>query len=452
MIKIQKIKLFLFIMLFFSSGIYAQSYYFKRAGAIGAGIKYNQLGFVATVYEKHQNNFHYRFLHGFVSDISTCEIVGAGLVLPVFSNKRKGVLKLNSTLSLNYSTFLTGKKYLISIPGKFGLQYNDKTNLLSFELGYGLNLYSLENKITAPRNLQLEQINHGIYFETSLNIYQIDFEAKDYNMASAANSFNISDVYFKLANKINHLKDKLKKKRRARKSLDIPILEFRNVKFSDGNNNKKIDSKETAYIYFILRNLGSGKTGEIVLKLKNKHGVDGLHYTKEKTFSSIRPNKSKNIKFKLIADETLPNDMAVFEIEAKYAKGKRNKVTLKVPTHKVIGNTIQLGNLSDVDQNIPKTLKKNNNTYALIIGNEDYSPHQTNLSKENNAPYAANDAEIFYRYLNETLGVPEKNITLLKNATAGEMKQNLKKMEKLKNLVSDPAQIIFYYAGHGLPD
>ena len=110
------------------------------------------------------------------------------------------------------------------------------------------------------------------------------------------------------------------------------------------------------------------------------------------------------------------------------------------------------GSPSDVDRNIPSTGKVKKNTFALIIGNEDYKSYQGGLNDEINVTYAAIDAEIFGKYVNKTLGVPRKNITLLRNATAGQIKQALSKMNRIAETYKGTAEFIFYYAGHGLPD
>ena len=40
-------------------------------------------------------------------------------------------------------------------------------------------------------------------------------------------------------------------------------------------------------------------------------------------------------------------------------------------------------------------VKNRNNTYAIIIGNEDYKSKQPNLSNESNVDVAVNDAKVF---------------------------------------------------------
>jgi len=107
---------------------------------------------------------------------------------------------------------------------------------------------------------------------------------------------------------------------------------------------------------------------------------------------------------------------------------------------------------SDVDTDIPVTKYLNKNIFALIIGNEDYQSFQAGLSNEIDVSYAAIDAEIFSEYAKKTLGVPEENITLIKNGTAGQIKQALAKMSSIAEAYEGKAELLFYYAGHGLPD
>ena len=108
--------------------------------------------------------------------------------------------------------------------------------------------------------------------------------------------------------------------------------------------------------------------------------------------------------------------------------------------------------LSEVDKNIPVTNTEKSYTYALIIGNEDYKSYQMGLSDEVNVAFAANDAKIFKEYCQKTLGIPEKNITLLTDARAIDMHRAIEKLSLLAKNAQGDAELIFYYAGHGLPD
>lgn len=100
--------------------------------------------------------------------------------------------------------------------------------------------------------------------------------------------------------------------------------------------------------------------------------------------------------------------------------------------------------LSDVDKNIPVTDHKAENTFVLIIANEDYQ-------FVDKVDFAKNDGQTFKEYCVKTLGVPEKQVWLYENASYGVIKSGISKMTKAMNLFDNPNAII-YYCGHGIPD
>ena len=98
-----------------------------------------------------------------------------------------------------------------------------------------------------------------------------------------------------------------------------------------------------------------------------------------------------------------------------------------------------------IDESIPNTTQNNTITFAVIIGNERY----TRVAQ---VPYANNDARIFAEYCKKTLGLPEKNVKVYENATYGTMMGAVSDMQKIAKAFKGDANIIFYYAGHGIPD
>lgn len=118
---------------------------------------------------------------------------------------------------------------------------------------------------------------------------------------------------------------------------------------------------------------------------------------------------------------------------------------------KTIASALTIIGQSDVDKDIPVTDISNEKTFALVIGNEDYSSFQMQLNTEVNVDFAAIDAKTFNKYLINTLGVPRDNITLLVNATAGQMRQSIARLSAIAQAYEGEAKLIFYYAGHGLP-
>ncbi|MCM1067143.1 MAG: caspase family protein [Muribaculaceae bacterium] len=103
------------------------------------------------------------------------------------------------------------------------------------------------------------------------------------------------------------------------------------------------------------------------------------------------------------------------------------------------------GPKSDVDINIPEAGHRNDRTYAVIIGNENYKHH----AKVN---YARNDAGVFATYCNKVLGIPADNIRRIDDATQAEIKEQVRYLEQKTAMNPDRLNIIFYYAGHGIPD
>jgi hypothetical protein len=105
-----------------------------------------------------------------------------------------------------------------------------------------------------------------------------------------------------------------------------------------------------------------------------------------------------------------------------------------------------------IDHSIPASSSEQSNTYAVIIGNEDYKSYQTGLTKEQNVPFAINDARVFKKYCNKTLGIPSENIIYLENAGLVRMRQALNQINAVIKNSKGNSDIIFYYAGHGYPD
>jgi len=107
--------------------------------------------------------------------------------------------------------------------------------------------------------------------------------------------------------------------------------------------------------------------------------------------------------------------------------------------------------ISDIDGGIPQN-PINSKRFALIIGNEDYTSYQSNLSSEANVAYAINDATSFKLYAQKILGVEDRNIFFLTNATAGAMNQKIELITRIASKLNGSAELFFYYAGHGFPD
>jgi hypothetical protein len=167
---------------------------------------------------------------------------------------------------------------------------------------------------------------------------------------------------------------------------------------------------------------------------------------------SIQNPTADNSLYKGYSLEKLTNTRTDPEKQIVYVNSKPDTVKQIVYVNSGSKLSYQYEKLSDVDKNIPLSSTTNPYRFALIIGNEDYSSHQTDLKSESNVDFARNDASAFKEYCMNMLGIPEKNITFLLDATAGQISQGISLLKLLSKASGGKSQLIVFYAGHGLPD
>lgn len=115
----------------------------------------------------------------------------------------------------------------------------------------------------------------------------------------------------------------------------------------------------------------------------------------------------------------------------------KTSVAQNTSPKKTIDNTI--------DKNIPQTASMQTNTFVIAIGNENYS-----LVPK--VAFANNDMNIFAQYCQKTLGIPMQNIRKYKDATFGSMLSALNDIKEIADAYNGDMNVIFYYAGHGIPN
>lgn len=115
----------------------------------------------------------------------------------------------------------------------------------------------------------------------------------------------------------------------------------------------------------------------------------------------------------------------------------KTSVAQNTSPKKAVDNTI--------DKNIPQTASLQSNTFVIAIGNENY-----NLVPK--VAFANNDMNIFAQYCQKTLGIPMQNIRKYKDATFGSMLSALNYIKEIANAYNGDMNVIFYYAGHGIPN
>lgn len=108
--------------------------------------------------------------------------------------------------------------------------------------------------------------------------------------------------------------------------------------------------------------------------------------------------------------------------------------------------TVIASEKSTVDSDIPvNNIDKDSQTFAIIITNENYN----SLSQ---VPFALHDGQILGKYLSKTVGLPEEHIRIYENASYGNILAAIKHIENLSQAFGEDLNLIFYYAGHGIPN
>lgn len=196
------------------------------------------------------------------------------------------------------------------------------------------------------------------------------------------------------------------------------------------------------------------KVGIVIPDNVNRIGGESEYVT----IASLKAGESRLLEYELIANQEAAEKMdiqiALSEKQGKYAEDANiplefgqhigSSIAINVQRHDQDVEIKRASLVSVVDENIPETNTKNSNTFAVIIANENYQSVAP-------VPYALNDGKIFREYCLKTLGIPEKQIKYIPNATGNQIKAQINWLQTLAEVFTDP-HIIFYYAGHGIPD
>lgn len=158
----------------------------------------------------------------------------------------------------------------------------------------------------------------------------------------------------------------------------------------------------------------------------------GNYYTQSQIRNGYNQNDADFYPHAVIDDENMIVENT--EKEKKFEK----KTEIDKPVKIVVE--------SDVDVKIPMgKAGKNADIYCVIIANEKYKEVAP-------VEFAEHDGQIFKEYCVKTLGIPEKHIRTYFNATFGEFAKAIDFLTKMSDVANGKAQLIFYYAGHGLPN
>lgn len=252
----------------------------------------------------------------------------------------------------------------------------------------------------------------------------------------------------------------------ATKSFEAPLVQVVDYNVTGGNGTT-LQRKRPFDLQILVQNTKYGDATDVEVSLEIPDNMFMIVGDDINKYEVLAAGDKKLINYQLVVNdrfegEFIPLTIKIKEKLGRYGENKNIELklnqqlsgkTIRIEGQETPQGVIAIGSLtSDVDKNIPFNPVKNPNRFALIIGNEDYHSFQENLGSESDVPFAANDANVFKRYCENVLGVEERNIFLLTNATAADMKRKVVTVCDLVRAYGSNAELIFYYSGHGYPD
>ena len=184
------------------------------------------------------------------------------------------------------------------------------------------------------------------------------------------------------------------------------------------------------------------QAGDSFYSIAKKHGVTAKQIIEYNNLSSAQIRIGDRIKIPVNGNVVMEN-VAEPQNEENSIDVKDNAEYNSAPQIIPVVENNRI--TSDVDINIPTSSKSQDNTFALIIANEHYK-------RESDVEYAINDGTVFRKYCLETIGIPQSNVHYIEDATLNDIRAELNWITKVTEAYEGEAKVIFYYAGHGIPD
>lgn len=212
-------------------------------------------------------------------------------------------------------------------------------------------------------------------------------------------------------------------------------------------NQANVNLKDVYGNTALMKAISKNNTEIVKLLLNNKSDVNAKGYNNMTALMNAAGIGNKEIIMLLLNYKANINDRDDnYKTALEWASSKEVK---KILEEYKVSYTDEIVNDDDIDNNIPKTNKNSKDSYALIIGNEDYS----SIDKSTNVKGAIKDAETFSKYLENVIGIRHENIVVKQNVTKKEFYSSLEKVfsNAKYSLKDQRAYLYFYFAGHGLP-
>lgn len=242
---------------------------------------------------------------------------------------------------------------------------------------------------------------------------------------------------------------------------EAPHVVVNDYTVTSPNGSATLQKKTPFILQLLVQNVAYGRADDVSVTLHVPQNVFIIEGEDKTRFNVLNGGQTQDLVYTLIANnnyegESIPIQVEVREKHNKYAENRQINLQMDQPmtasrivvdeTDSAPRNEITVARLnSDVDVDIPTSRQQADNTFVVVIANENYSQVAP-------VPFAVNDGNIFAKYCQTTLGVPERNIRTVTNGTLNEIKRNIDWLCQVGKTFGDKANLILYYSGHGIPD
>lgn len=226
----------------------------------------------------------------------------------------------------------------------------------------------------------------------------------------------------------------------------LPHLSVQGTTFEDESQNNKIEKNEKVIVTVRIINDGIGMAKNIKVKVLLKKNVFFTNDSPDKfEFDDLAPGEVLDIQFTVIPNsrvtKIIPIEIEIAETNINF----RKTFPLNLAINKELKQADMILFSIDIERNIPISDLKNNNSFAVVIGNSDYQ--NAFVSK---VDFAVRDAKFVKKYLIKTFGYKDENIFYYENATLAHLKVAFKKLQNA--VIKNESDVFIYYSGHGAPD
>ena len=238
-----------------------------------------------------------------------------------------------------------------------------------------------------------------------------------------------------------------------------PLLQITDYSITS-NSGQTLKKKTPFDLQLMLQNTKAGIGEDIAVSLSLPANVMLIEGKEKEQIARMNGGEAQSLVYSLIVNNnytspTIPIKVHVSEKYGKYGVDRiitlnldQSMASSKITVDEVKSEqkNISIAKLNvDVDINIPGNDKNQENTFAVIISNENYSQV---------APvyFAQKDGEVFASYCQKTLGIPKQNIRSYPDATYGNILSAIKDIKSIAKAYDGNLNVIFYYAGHGIPN